>query len=40
MISDIKTKQEGILTWHRDSFGVLTQRLFVCLMMLSGFWIF
>lgn len=40
MVLDIKVKQEGLLAWHRDSLGILTQRFMLCIMCAAGIWIF
>lgn len=40
MIRDIAVKQEGVLTWHRDSFGILLQRLIIAVLIMSVFVIY
>ena len=40
MCKDIAVKQEGILTWHRDSFGELLQRFILCVLVLVAIVIF
>ena len=40
MIRDIVVKKNGLLVWHRNSFGILTQRLLLCILVVSGIGIF
>jgi hypothetical protein len=35
MIRDLLVKQEGVLTWHRDSFGILLQRFVISVLMMA-----
>lgn len=40
LCKDIAVKGEGVLTWHRDSLGILMQRLFICILILTCIVIF
>ena len=35
-VKDILHKKEGIMVWHRDSFGLLVQRFFFTLLIMSS----
>ena len=35
MVKDLLVKQEGVLTWHRDSFGILLQRLILSVLVMA-----
>lgn len=40
MVRDILVKQKGLLTWHRDSLGILVQRFCFCLLVVIGIALF